>query len=48
MKIQDDSKETYMQSGRVEEMAAGKNSTDVIFALGLQGMPGRKKSIGLS
>ena len=30
------------------EMAAGKTTTDVIFALGLQGMPGRKKSIGLS
>ena len=48
MKIQDDSKETYMESGRVDEMAAGKNTTDAIFALGLQGMPGRKKSIGLS
>ena len=48
MKIQDDSKEAYMQSGRVDEMAAGKTTTDVIFVLGLQGMPGRKKSIGLS
>ena len=48
MKIQDDSKETYMESGRVDEMAAGKNTTDAIFALGLQGMPGRKISIGLS
>ena len=48
MKIQDDSKEAYIQSGRVDEMAAGKTTTDVIFALGLQGMPGREKLIGLS
>ena len=48
MKIQDDSKETFMDSGRVDEMAAGKNTTDAIFALRLQGMPGRKISIGLS
>ena len=49
MEIQDDSKETYMKSGKVDGdgISAGKGNMEVIFTRGRQGMPGRKNSIGL-
>ena len=48
MEIQDDSKETYMKSGRVDGdgIPAGKANTEAIFKRGRQGML-RKNSIGL-
>ena len=48
MEIQDDSKETYMKSGKVDGdgISAGKGNMEVIFTRGRQGMP-RKNSVGL-
>ena len=38
MEIQDDSKETYMNSGIVDKNAGGKNKVDVSCARGQQGL----------